>query len=134
MATPFFGSARLGGLLIATFVPLHAAAVLHGRVTSAGAALPGVTVIALHHGIPVEESTLTGSDGKYRLELQYFDEVAVLARRLGYRESARQTLRPVDKTDTAMDFTLDQETNDHSVIEQLPYSSFVDLLPDGWMR
>src|ERR1700722_4785679 len=105
-----------------------------GQVTAAGGqGLPGVMVMATHVDRRIEESTVTDSSGNYRLIVQYPGVLNVVASEIGYKVEKREGVRLAVEA-TTINFDLQANSDERSTIEQLPYSSFLSLLPDGWAK
>jgi len=122
-------------LTFCLFCPAGQAQYVSGRVTGQdGQPIAGGSVISCHSRIAVEESTLTDHAGTYRLKIEFPGQVRIVATRIGYRLEQRDGVQVSEGSNVTLDFVLKAETDERSVIEQLPYSSFVNLLPDGWMK
>lgn len=95
--------------------------------------LAGVTVSARHMDLDVEESAITDIGGRYRLQVEFPGEVEVVAWRFGFRQERKGGVRP-GGAENPLNFVLKKETDERRIIETLPNSSFMTLLPEGWVK
>src|SRR5207249_3801408 len=126
-------------LLILTVICVSSTArgqsVISGKITAAnGQALSGVVVMATHVDRPIQESTIADTSGSYRLQVDYSGDVKLTVALLGYAELHKDRLHFSSGSNTTMNFRLEPNSDERLTIQQLPHSSFLSLLPEGWSK